>query len=79
VTISTSLLSLVAAALKLGNALLRFFSERKLIAAGEASGRAAAEREHARAAQRAEDEMRSIADRPASRDQLLRRLDDGSA
>jgi hypothetical protein len=74
-----ALLSLVGAAVKLAAALAKLFSDRRLISAGEAAGRAATEQEHARAAQQAEDEMRAIADEPASRDDVLKRLDEGTA
>ena len=73
------LLSLLGAAVKLPAALTKFFSDRRLISAGEAAGRAAAEQEHARAAQQAEDDLRAIADKPASREELLKRLDEGTA
>jgi hypothetical protein len=73
------LLSLIGAAVKLAAALMKFFSDRQLISAGEAAGRAAAEQEHARAARAAEDEMRAVADKPAARDELLKRLDEGTA
>jgi hypothetical protein len=74
-----ALLSLLVALARLAAALAKFFSDRRLISAGEAAGRAAAEHEHTRAAQAVEAEMRAVAEQPASRDELLRRLDEGTA
>lgn len=76
---NTALLSLLAALVKFAGAFARFFSERKLLSAGEARGRAQVERDHALAAKQAEDEMRTLAGKPASRDEVLKRLDEGSA
>jgi hypothetical protein len=46
---------------------------------GEVKGRAESEAEHAEAARRASDEMLEIAGRPATRDEILKRLEEGSA
>ena len=46
---------------------------------GEAQGRADSESLHAEAAQRADERMRSIADKPLSRDEVVERLEEGSA
>ena len=75
----SGLISLIGAAAKLFAALVKFLADRQLISEGEAAGRAAAEREQALAAKRAEDDMRAIADKPAARDEVLKRLDDGTA
>ena len=74
-----NIVSLLAAVAKLGAALVKFVSDWKLLSAGEAKGRAESERDHALAAKRAEDEMRALAEKPASRDEFLKRLDEGSA
>ncbi len=74
-----NLVSLLAAAAKLAAALVKFVSDWKLLSAGEAKGRAESERDHALAAKRAEDAMRALAEKPASRDEVLKRLDEGSA
>jgi hypothetical protein len=76
---NTALLSLLAALVKFAAAFGRFFSEQKMLSAGQAQGRAESEREHALAAKRAEDEMRALAEKPASREEVLKRLDGGSA
>jgi len=74
-----NIVSLLAAAAKLAAALVKFFSDWKLLSAGEAKGRAESERDHALATKRAEDEMRALAEKPAGRDEVLKRLDDGTA
>ena len=76
---NTALLSLLAALVKFATAFARFFSERKMLSAGEAKGRAESDRDHALAAKRAEDEMRALAEKPAGREELLKRLGDGTA
>ena len=76
---NAALLSLLAALVKFATAFARFFSEQRMLSAGEAKGRAESDRDHALAAKQAEDEMRALAERPASRDELLKRLDEGSA
>ncbi len=76
---NTALLSLVAALVKFATAFGRFFSEQKMLSAGEAKGRAESERDHALAAKRAEDDMRALVEKPAGRDEVLKRLDEGSA
>lgn len=74
-----NLFSLLAAAVKLAAALVKTVSDWKLLSTGEAKGRAESERDHALAAKQAEDEMRALAEKPASRDEILKRLDEGSA
>ena len=71
--------ALLAAVARLIAALVKTVSNWKLLSAGQAQGRAESERDHALAAKRAEDEMRALAEKPASRDELLKRLDEGSA
>ncbi len=46
---------------------------------GETKGRAESDTAHAEAAQRASDEMQAIADSPESRDEIIKRLEEGSA
>lgn len=48
-------------------------------ALGETQGRADSDTEHDAAARRANDRMQSISDKPAGRDELIRRLEEGSA
>jgi hypothetical protein len=73
------LLSLLGAVAKSFAALAKFLADRQLISAGEAAGRAASERDRAAAAKRAEDDMRAIAEKPATREEMLKRLEDGTA
>jgi hypothetical protein len=42
-------------------------------------GRADSDAEHDAAARRANDQMQSISDKPVGRDELIRRLEEGSA
>ena len=65
---------------------VKFFAETiaairdwKLIAAGEARGRAASDVAHARAAAERGDEMRQIANKPPGRVEIDKRLEEGSA
>jgi hypothetical protein len=65
---------------------VKFFAEAiaairdwKLIAAGEARGRAASDVAHARAAAERGNEMRQIANKPPGRVQIDKRLEEGSA
>lgn len=76
---NAALLSFVTGLVKFATAFARFFSEQKMLSAGEAKGRAESERDHALAAKQGEDEMRALAEKPASRDEVLKRLDEGSA
>lgn len=46
---------------------------------GETRGRAESDAAHAEAARGAGDEMQTIAERPASRDEIIKRLEEGSA
>ncbi len=74
-----NVLALLGAVAKFAAALVKYVSDWKLLSAGQAQGRAESEREHALAAKRAEDEMRAVAEKPASRDEILKRLGDGTA
>ena len=74
-----NVLALLGAVAKLVAALVKTVSNWRLLSAGRAQGRAESERDHALAAKRAEDEMRALAEKPASRDEVLQRLDEGSA
>jgi hypothetical protein len=65
---------------------VKFFAEAiaairewKLIAVGEARGRAASDAAHVRAAAERGEEMRQIADKPPGRVQIDKRLEEGSA
>jgi hypothetical protein len=46
---------------------------------GETKGRAESDAAHAEAARQAGDEMQTIAGRPATRDEIIKRLEEGSA
>lgn len=70
-------LTLATAATRFVSALAKYLSDRRLLAAGEAEGRARSERSHARAAAEADRAMREIAERPASRDEAVARLERG--
>lgn len=59
--------ALLGAVAKLVAVLVKYVSNWKLLSAGEAKSRAESEREHALAAKQAEDEMRALAEKPASR------------
>lgn len=72
-------LSLAAALARLADTVLRWLRERRLLAVAEASGRAASDAAHARDAERKGDRMREIAASPPSREEVKRRLEEGSA
>jgi hypothetical protein len=74
-----NVVALLAAVARLVAALTKTVSNWKLLSAGQAQGRAEAERDHALAAKQAEDEMRALAENSAGRDEVLKRLDEGSA
>ncbi len=68
-------LALFAAIRSVSAAILQWRSA----ALGEAKGRADSDEAHAEAARRAADRMQSIAEKPAGRDDIIRRLEEGSA
>ena len=72
-------LSLITTAAKLIAAVVKFFSDRQLIESGRAEGRAESDADHAREAQAAGEAMQKIADKPPSRAEIEKRLEDGSA
>ncbi len=72
-------LSLITTAAKLVAAVVKFFSDRQLIESGRAEGRSESDADHARKAREAGDAMQKIADKPPSRAEIEKRLEDGSA
>jgi hypothetical protein len=74
-----SWLSLLGAAMKLFTAVAEYLRDRKLVAAGEASGRAESDVEHAREAAARGEAMRKIADKPPARAEIEKRLEEGNA
>ena len=72
-------LSLITTAAKLIAAVVKFFSDRRLIESGRAEGRAESDTDHAREARAAGDAMQKIADKPPSREEIEKRLEEGSA
>jgi hypothetical protein len=74
-----SWLSLVTALAKLFGAVAKFFADRQLIAAGKVEGRAESDRDHAQAANEAGKAMQEIAEKAPGREDVLKRLDEGSA
>ncbi len=72
-------LSFFAALVKLVTAIANALRDRKLVAAGEASGRAASDADHARAAAERGEAMRQIAEKPPTRAELDKRLEEGNA
>lgn len=72
-------LSLIAALAKLATALADALRDWKLLAAGEARGRAASDADHARTAEKRGRAMREIAARPPARADIDKRLEEGSA
>lgn len=51
----------------------------RAIALGRTEGRAESEAAHAAEAKQAGDQMQAIADKPTERDEIIRRLEEGSA
>ncbi len=51
----------------------------RAVEAGQAQGRAESDAAHEAATREAGDQMQAIADKPASRDEIIRRLEEGSA
>jgi hypothetical protein len=72
-------LALIGAAIKLFAALADTLRDRKLVAAGEATGRAESDSDHARAAAERDALMRQIAGKPPARTEIDKRLEEGSA
>jgi hypothetical protein len=72
-------LSLLAEFVKFANSLTGWLRERALTSAGEAKGRAASDAGHAAAAAEQGARMREIAARPPARNELDKRLEEGSA
>ena len=72
-------LSLIGALAKLVTAIASTLRDWKLLAAGEARGRAASDAGHARAAEEHGRAMREIAARPPARADIDKRLEEGSA
>jgi hypothetical protein len=74
-----SWLSLLAALAKLVGAVAGVLRDRALMTAGKEKGRAESDADHAREAQTRGAAMRRIADQPASRAEIDKRLEEGSA
>ena len=72
-------MSLIGGFVKLFAEAMAAIREWKLIAVGEARGRAASDAAHARAAAERDDEMRRIAGKPPERVEIDKRLEEGSA
>jgi hypothetical protein len=72
-------LALLSALAKLASAISSAFHDRRLIAAGEAAGRAASDADHARAAAARGADMGEIAAKPPTRQIIDKRLEEGSA
>jgi len=68
-------LALISAVKSVTAAILQWRS----VELGEAKGRADSDAIHAAAARQADERMRSIADKPPSRDEVVKRLEEGSA
>lgn len=68
-------LAIVAAVKSVSAAVMQW----QAIALGRTAGRAESEAAQAAAAREAADRMRKLADRPAERDEIIRRLEEGSA
>ena len=72
-------LSLLAALAKFAGAIASVLRDWRLVAAGEARGRAESDAGHAHAAAAQGDRMREIAGRPPTRKEIDKRLEQGSA
>ncbi len=72
-------LSFLAEAARLFSSIFNAVREWTVAALGEAKGRAASEAEHAQAAQEAGEAMEAIARKPAARNEIEKRLEEGSA
>lgn len=68
-------LALISAVKAVAAAILQW----RAIELGEAQGRADSDSLHAEAAQRADEQMQSIAGKPLNRDEIIKRLEEGSA
>jgi hypothetical protein len=71
--------ALVSALAKLASAIAAAFRDSRLVAAGEAKGRAASDAGHARSAAARAEKMREIAAKPPARQDIDKRLEEGSA
>lgn len=74
-----SWIALVSSLAKLFAEAIGAIRDWNLIGTGEARGRAASDAAHARAASEQGEAMRQIADKPAARAEVDRRLEEGSA
>jgi hypothetical protein len=72
-------LALLGALLKFVTAIAGFFRDLRLLAAGEARGRAESDADHAREAADRAATMRQIAGRPPARAEIEKRLEEGKA
>jgi hypothetical protein len=72
-------LALLTALAKLAGAIGAALRDRRLIAAGEAKGRAASDSDHARTAAERGGKMREIAALPPARQDVDKRLEEGNA
>lgn len=72
-------LALLTALAKLASAIASAFRDGSLVATGEAKGRSASDADHARAALARGEAMREIAAKPSARQDLDKRLEEGSA
>jgi hypothetical protein len=72
-------IALIGSVAKLFAEAVAALREWKLIAAGEARGRAASDAAHARATAKRCEEMRQIANKPPGRVEMDKRLEEGSA
>jgi hypothetical protein len=72
-------LALAGALAKLAASLAAALRDWKLLAAGAARGRAESDADHARSAAKQGQRMREIAGRPATRNDIDKRLEEGSA
>ena len=72
-------LAFLGALAKLAGAIAAAVRDWRLIAAGEAKGRAASDADHARTAAEQSERMRQIARQPPARNDIVKRLEEGSA
>lgn len=68
-------LALVSAIKSVSVAILQW----RAVELGQVEGRAESDAAHEEASRQAGDQMQSIADKPASRDEIIKRLEEGSA
>jgi hypothetical protein len=72
-------LALLSALAKFASSFSGWLRERSLVRIGEAKGRAASDADHAEAAAEQGARMREIAARPPARNEIDKRLEEGSA